>query len=140
MKKADRKTRKEHSIKHGDGIRRGTRVLSTSLRVLACTIDSGVTSCGITACVRNVVVTGNRICIVQLVLVLGDSHIPHRAAEIPAKFQKMLVRDSRRLPLCLHSWKTVADICCHNVACIIALRSTFWLAGAQQDPAHPVHG
>jgi hypothetical protein len=29
----------------------------------------------------------------KLVLIVGDSHIPHRASEIPEKFQKMLVRD-----------------------------------------------
>ena len=29
----------------------------------------------------------------QLVLVLGDMHIPHRAADIPEKFKKMLVVD-----------------------------------------------
>ena len=28
----------------------------------------------------------------QLVLILGDLHMPHRAASIPEKFQKMLVR------------------------------------------------
>jgi len=33
----------------------------------------------------------------QLVLVLGDGHIPNRASEIPEKFQKMLVRRMRAL-------------------------------------------
>lgn len=35
----------------------------------------------------------------QLVLVVGDSHIPHRAAEIPEKFQKMLVRGLESLSM-----------------------------------------
>lgn len=30
-------------------------------------------------------------CILQLVLVLGDLHIPHRASSFPAKFRKLLV-------------------------------------------------
>uniref|UniRef100_K3W8A2 Vacuolar protein sorting-associated protein 29 n=1 Tax=Globisporangium ultimum (strain ATCC 200006 / CBS 805.95 / DAOM BR144) TaxID=431595 RepID=K3W8A2_GLOUD len=36
----------------------------------------------------------------ELVLVLGDSHIPHRAAEIPEKFQKMLVPNKMQHILC----------------------------------------
>ncbi|KAJ0405788.1 hypothetical protein P43SY_003638 [Pythium insidiosum] len=36
----------------------------------------------------------------ELVLVLGDGHIPHRAAEIPEKFQKMLVPNKIQHILC----------------------------------------
>ncbi|DAZ99296.1 TPA: hypothetical protein N0F65_005464 [Lagenidium giganteum] len=36
----------------------------------------------------------------ELVLVVGDSHIPHRAAEIPDKFQKMLVPNKIQHILC----------------------------------------
>ena len=32
----------------------------------------------------------------ELVLVLGDAHIPHRAGFIPDKFQRMLARRRRR--------------------------------------------
>lgn len=30
-------------------------------------------------------------CVSQLVLVIGDLHVPHRAHDLPAKFRKMLV-------------------------------------------------
>ncbi|TMW59492.1 hypothetical protein Poli38472_004561 [Pythium oligandrum] len=36
----------------------------------------------------------------ELVLVVGDSHIPHRAAEIPEKFRKMLVPNKMQHILC----------------------------------------
>ncbi|KAL0583570.1 hypothetical protein ABG067_006488 [Albugo candida] len=36
----------------------------------------------------------------ELVLVVGDSHIPHRAASIPEKFQKMLVPGKIQHVLC----------------------------------------
>ncbi|GLE06161.1 hypothetical protein PINS_up015372 [Pythium insidiosum] len=36
----------------------------------------------------------------ELVLVLGDSYVPHRAAEIPEKFQKMLVPNKIQHILC----------------------------------------
>ncbi len=36
----------------------------------------------------------------ELALVLGDLHIPHRAADIPEKFQKMLVPNKMKHVLC----------------------------------------
>lgn len=36
----------------------------------------------------------------ELVLVLGDFHIPHRAASIPEKFQRMLVPNKMQHILC----------------------------------------
>jgi len=36
----------------------------------------------------------------ELVLVLGDLHIPHRAASIPEKFQRMLVPNKMKHVLC----------------------------------------
>ena len=36
----------------------------------------------------------------ELVLVLGDFHIPHRAAAIPEKFQRMLVPNKMQHVLC----------------------------------------
>jgi vacuolar protein sorting-associated protein 29 len=36
----------------------------------------------------------------ELVLVLGDFHIPHRAASVPEKFQRMLVPNKMQHILC----------------------------------------
>ena len=36
----------------------------------------------------------------ELVLVLGDLHIPHRAAAIPEKFKRMLVPNKMQHVLC----------------------------------------
>lgn len=36
----------------------------------------------------------------ELVLVLGDMHIPHREAAIPEKFKKMLVPNKMQHVLC----------------------------------------
>lgn len=36
----------------------------------------------------------------ELALVVGDYHIPHRAAEIPEKFRKMLVPNKMQHVLC----------------------------------------
>jgi predicted phosphodiesterase len=36
----------------------------------------------------------------ELVLVLGDMHIPHRAATIPEKFKRMLVPNKMQHVLC----------------------------------------
>lgn len=36
----------------------------------------------------------------ELVLVLGDMHIPHRAAAIPEKFKRMLVPNKMQHVLC----------------------------------------
>ncbi|RQM19683.1 hypothetical protein B5M09_011299 [Aphanomyces astaci] len=36
----------------------------------------------------------------ELVLVLGDMHIPHRAVDIPEKFKKMLVPNKMQHVLC----------------------------------------
>lgn len=36
----------------------------------------------------------------ELVLVLGDYHIPHRAASVPEKFQRMLVPNKMQHILC----------------------------------------
>ena len=36
----------------------------------------------------------------ELALVLGDFHIPHRAATIPEKFQRMLVPNKMQHVLC----------------------------------------
>ena len=76
------------------------------------------------------------------VLVLGDMHVrarppdwigtaadgarlqvPHRKADLPERFKKLLVRDAR-LSGRLHA----------------SLSPVFWYPGAGQDPAHSMHG
>ncbi|KAJ1462746.1 vacuolar protein-like protein sorting 29 [Pelagophyceae sp. CCMP2097] len=42
----------------------------------------------------------------ELVLVLGDAHIPHRAAFIPEKFQRMLVPNKMQHVLCTGNLST----------------------------------
>ena len=42
----------------------------------------------------------SRCACVQLVLLIGDLHIPHRAADLPAKFKKLLVPGKIQHILC----------------------------------------
>jgi len=41
----------------------------------------------------------------ELVLVLGDMHIPHRAAAIPEKFKRMLVPNKMQHVLCTGTYE-----------------------------------
>ena len=43
----------------------------------------------------------------ELVLVVGDFHIPHRAANIPEKFQRMLVPNKMQRITIMHFCKFI---------------------------------
>jgi hypothetical protein len=64
----------------------------------------------------------------QLVLVIGDLHIPHRAHDLPQKFKKLLVR-------CLFLYRSDSRSDPSGTGHDILL----FFKGSWQDPAHSLH-
>jgi vacuolar protein sorting-associated protein 29 len=78
----------------------------------------------------------------ELVLVLGDFHIPHRAASIPEKFQRMLVPNKMQHILCTGNLVTKEQYeeLRGSVSCALCLSHTLSLLFSLAPNVHVVRG
>lgn len=57
-----------------------------------------------------------------LVLVLGDFHIPHRAAEVPAKYREMITPNKINTVICTGNMGSGKSMIGRNLSRIIFMR------------------
>ena len=88
----------------------------------------------------------NRINIIhQLVLVLGDLHIPHRQHSLPAKFKKLLVSAQNDSPLLAQKWNHSHPLLC--IICVLShlfkwyIMMQWWcfLEGTREDSTYTLY-